>query len=283
MLLRGARLAEAERWREERPHELNAGEQRFVNASVELRQREDQERERRRKTFMVGLVGGLVGALCLAGVAGWQWHQANAQRKESDKQRQFALARQLAAQAERISNQRASLLPVSVLLAIEALQRLSSLETDQALRNGLTLLPHPLHDLRHEDPVRAEADSPDGRLVVSGSEDNTVRVWESTTGKEGARTTHEDPVRAVNFSPDGRLVVSGSRDNTVRVWESTTGKEVARMTHDGPVNAVSFSPDGRLVVSGSWDNTVRMHRWRPEDLIAEACSRLTRNLTKEEW
>ena len=131
--------------------------------------------------------------------------------------------------------------------------------------------------------VRAVSFSPDGRLVVSGSGDKTVRVWESTTGKEVARMTHEARVSAVSFSPDGRLVVSGSGDKTVRVWESTTGKEVARMTHEDSVSAVSFSPDGRLVVSGSGDNTVRMHRWRPEDLIAEACSRLTRNLTKGEW
>src|SRR5262249_52692225 len=88
-LLRGARLVEAARWREERAHELNAAEERFISASVELRQREDRERERRRKTFTMRLIGGLVGALCLAGLAGWQWQQANAQRKESDKQRQF--------------------------------------------------------------------------------------------------------------------------------------------------------------------------------------------------
>src|SRR5215471_16292310 len=82
---------------------------------------------------------------------------------------------------------------------------LSSLETDQALRNGLTLLPHPLHDLRHEDAVHAVSFSPDGRFVVSGSEDNTARVWESTTGQEVARITHAAPVRAVSFSPDGRF------------------------------------------------------------------------------
>ena len=95
--------------------------------------------------------------------------------------------------------------------------------------------------------------------------------------------THDDWVFAVAFSPDGRWVVSGSGDGTARVWDAATGHEVARMTHDDLVCAVAFSPDGRWVVSGSDDKTARVWLWQPEELIVEACARLDRNLTQDEW
>jgi WD40 repeat protein len=137
--------------------------------------------------------------------------------------------------------------------------------------------------MTHDDFVRSVAFSPDGKYVVSGSYDGTARMWDAATGKEVARMIHDNAVTSVAFSPDGKYVVSGSYDGTARVWEATTGKEVARMTHDDNVISVVFSPDGKQVASGSSDNTARMWMWQVNDLIANACADLPRNLTRAEW
>jgi WD40 repeat protein len=59
----------------------------------------------------------------------------------------------------------------------------------------------------------------DGKYVISGGYDWTVRLWELATGKEVRRFTgHEGSVYSVAVTPDGKYVISGSGDKTVRVW-----------------------------------------------------------------
>ena len=80
----------------------------------------------------------------------------------------------------------------------------------------------------HSDSVMSVAFSPDGRRIVSGSGDKTIRVWDAETGEEvvGPLKGHSDWVMSVAFSPDGRRIVSGSDDKTIRVWDAETGEEV---------------------------------------------------------
>jgi WD40 repeat protein len=71
----------------------------------------------------------------------------------------------------------------------------------------------------HTDWVKSVAFSPDGRFVLSGSEDQALRLWEVATGQEVHRFTgHTGGVWSVAFSPDGRYVLSGSYDQTLRLW-----------------------------------------------------------------
>jgi WD40 repeat protein len=114
--------------------------------------------------------------------------------------------------------------------------------------------------LRDGRVVRSVAVTPDGKYVVSGSLDNTVRLWELATGKEVRRFAgHKDTVLSVAVTPDGKYVLSASADKTVRLWELATGKEVRRfMGHRSEVNSVAVTPDGKYVVSGSGDKTVRL-------------------------
>ena len=95
--------------------------------------------------------------------------------------------------------------------------------------------------------------------------------------------THDSDVYPAAFSPDGEYVLSASWDGTLRIWETRTGKEVARMNHGSEVYSAAFSPDGRYIASGTYSNSVHVWLWQAADLIDDACSRLSRNLTRNEW
>jgi tRNA A-37 threonylcarbamoyl transferase component Bud32 len=107
----------------------------------------------------------------------------------------------------------------------------------------------------HAGPVNSVAFSPDGKRIVSGSQDRTLRVWDAETGKETLTLKgHTDPVNSAAFSPDGKRIVSGSADGTVKVWDAETGHETITLKgHTGEVFSVAFSPDGKRIASGCSD------------------------------
>jgi hypothetical protein len=134
--------------------------------------------------------------------------------------------------------------------------------------------------------VYSVAFSPDGTRIVSGSDDDTLRLWDAATGHliGPPITGHTDAVNCVAFSPDGERIISGSGDKTVRLWDSVTGQSIgAPLTgHTEWVYSVAFSPDGTRIVSGSWDQTLRM--WDASLTWDHyACRMVNRNLLYEEW
>jgi WD40 repeat protein/uncharacterized caspase-like protein len=123
--------------------------------------------------------------------------------------------------------------------------------------------PRLVAQLGHSSWVRSVAFAPDGKQVLTGSMDNTARLWDARTGKElRTFTGYSNGVKCVAFSPDGKQVLIGGGDNTAQLRDAQTGKELRTFT--GPsraftVFAVAISPDGKQVLTcGQEDNTARL-------------------------
>ena len=126
----------------------------------------------------------------------------------------------------------------------------------------------------HRGSVHAVAASPAAPLVLSASDDGTLRLWDAAAGGEVRRFEgHEGPVTAAAFSRRGDRAVSAGDDRTVRVWDVATGELLATLEgHEAVMKSVAFSPDGRRLLSGGDDFTMRL--W---DLDARNQRRLFRH------
>jgi len=114
----------------------------------------------------------------------------------------------------------------------------------------------------HEYGINSATFSPDGQWLASASQDGTLMLWETASGRV-LRTLRGDPPASafdVAFSPDGKRLASGhDNDHSVRIWDATSGRLLRTLKgHTGVVWAVAFSPDGRRLASAGEDGLINV-------------------------
>ncbi|KAJ5661456.1 uncharacterized protein N7477_009072 [Penicillium maclennaniae] len=112
----------------------------------------------------------------------------------------------------------------------------------------------------HSDTVNSVAFSPDGLTLASGSDDYTIKLWDTATGTQRQTLEgHLGWVSSVASSPDGLTLASGSDDYTIKLWDIATGTQWQTLEgHSESVTSVAFSPDGLTLASGSDDCTIKL-------------------------
>ena len=102
--------------------------------------------------------------------------------------------------------------------------------------------------------------SADGKYLISGSRDKTIKIWNLETAELlHILKGHRDGVDAIALSPDGEIIASGSADNTIKIWHLQTGKLLATFRgHSSAVTALLFTPYGNKLISGSLDCTIKI-------------------------
>ncbi len=120
----------------------------------------------------------------------------------------------------------------------------------------------------HKQWVYALAIAPDGKTLVSGSEDKTIRIWHLSKGElVQTLTGHQAAVKVLAIAPDGQTIISGSDDKTIKLWNLKTGKLLRTLTgHTGGIRSVAIALDGQTLVSGSEDKTIKIWHFETGEL-----------------
>jgi WD40 repeat protein len=129
--------------------------------------------------------------------------------------------------------------------------------------------------------IDVKAFSSDGKYLAANTY-KEVLIWEVAKGREVIRLLHDEGVGDIAFAGGDQYVAVANGDK-ISIWDWMNNRQIAKLSHDELVTDIAFTPDDSRLVTASQDDMVRLWAWRKDDLIADACSRLERNFTPDEW
>ncbi len=236
----------------------------FIEASERNRQANEQAVRRRHQRIRLGLTSIFIVVLGLMLVAVRGWQQAAQERRLANFDDLLA---QATAAGEKYP-QRGLLLAVEALKLIEH-QGGANLENAKQIILQILTNTGGVSLLGHSQRINTMALSPDGRWLVTGSDDHSARLWEMTDGidRDGGLPSielngHKSPIRVAIFTHDSHWLATGGDDRVVFLWDLTATDPTATPKllsgHDGAITALASTPDGRWLVTGSTDHTLRL-------------------------
>ncbi len=266
-------------------------EKEFISLSTEEKERQEREKakkeeEKRRleRRMFLGSIGFGVVSFALGGFAFYQRENAITQAKRANlnekkvkeelEKANYNLGIALVEKAKNAAYNQA--IPKAHLFAFAALKKLNK---NHKANNSISEVKYIITNyndraisslIGHKKWIISVAYSPDGNAIVSGSADNTIKIWDAKNHNLIVTLKgHKSYVLSVAYSPDGKMIVSGSFDKTIKIWDAKKYKLLATLKgHTDIVYSVAYSPDGKTIVSGSEDNTIKIWDAKNHKLLA---------------
>ena len=295
-LYRGARLAQAEEWRETHGGEAVALELEFLDASVALRDSEQREKQRqqRRKFWYVGAVAALATVIAVGAVlfsfhlnkaknearqAEGEARQAEGEARRAEEQTAAELAKRFWVRGVTERDRKGDWLKAShylmraaevakastssndAYLAGALVAKASTISNDAYLAGALLVRPVRLTGiLQHRASVSGALFSASGTRVLSWSDDGNAWLWDSQSGNELATMYGGEGLKGAVFSEDETRILTWSKNGTARLWDSETGKRpTTTLQLEGKgLRGARFSPNERQILTWGKDGIARL-------------------------